>query len=183
MLSIAPPPRGGTLSADPDDLRLRHAQADAYLALHRVHGGIREVARAGFRDAGIAGITPAQADALMVLFQRREPLTARQLAAELGLSEVTVGRFVKALEEHGWVARAPDPRDGRARLVSPTARARASLPAFAGVSNAVLDAAFAGFSRAEIEAFSARVRRIRDNLATGGAPWGGRADPRLGRDA
>lgn len=152
---------------DAEDLRLRHAQADAYLALHRVHGSIRDVARTGFQAAGVGGITPAQADALMVLFQRRAPLTARQLAAELGLSEVTVGRFVKALEENGWVARTPDPRDARARLVSPTPKARAALPAFIGVSNAVLDIAFAGFDRAEVEAFAALVRRIRDNLATG----------------
>lgn len=161
------------MPTDPEDLRLRHAQADAWLALHRVHGGIREVAREGLQAEGLTDITPAQADALMVLFQRRAPLTARQLAAELGLSEVTVGRFLKAMEANGWVARTPDPRDARARLLSPTPKARAALPAFIRVSNGVLDGVFAGFSREETEAFTDLVRRVRDNLATAGASQGG----------
>jgi DNA-binding MarR family transcriptional regulator len=149
----------------PSSLPARRAQTEAYLALHHVHGEIRARAAAGFVAVGLDGITPAQADALMVLFQHRAPMTARQLARELGLSEVTVGRFVKALEVGGWVERSPDPNDARARLLSPTPQAYDALPRFIEVSNQVLDGAFVGFTDDEVAAFAGLVRRVRENLA------------------
>ena len=75
----------------------------------------------------------------MVLFQGREPLTARELSRRMGYSGVTVSRFVKALAQAGWLERSPDPTDGRAYLLTPTAKARDALPRFIGVSNALLD--------------------------------------------
>lgn len=150
-------------ASNPRTVRLD--QTEAYLGLHRVHGEIRGRAAAGLQAVGLDGITPAQADALMVLFQRRAPMTARQLARELGLSEVTVGRFVKALEAGGWVERSPDPSDARARLLSPTPQAYGALPRFIEVSNQVLDGAFVGFTDDEVAAFVGLVRRVRENLA------------------
>ncbi len=74
-------------------------------------------------------MTPAQANALMILFQHKSAMTARQVAQEMNLSEVTVGRFVRALESGGWVVREPDPNDSRAILISPSRKAYRALPA------------------------------------------------------
>ena len=60
---------------------------------------------------GLADVTPQQAAVLMVLFQARRPLTARELAEHQGVSQPTVGRFIKALEQQGWVTRDADPND------------------------------------------------------------------------
>src|SRR5688572_8741449 len=78
-------------------LQLRRVQADAYLDLTRIQREIERRAAALLEAHGLRDVTPAQASALMVLFAGREPLRARTLAARLGLSEVTVGRFVHAL--------------------------------------------------------------------------------------
>ena len=145
------------------DLSLRRLQADLLLALTRIR---RQTERlAGERlEAAKLEVTSAQANAMLALFQARRPMTARQLAEALGVTEVTVARFVKALEAGAWVARVPDPSDARAMLLSPTKKARDALPRFIAVSNAMLDAAFAGFERAELDALAAVVERIRANL-------------------
>ena len=147
------------------DLSLRHLQAEAHLLLGRLHTRVSEGVTARFRQEGIADITPAQANALMVLFQRRHPLTARQLAGELGVSEVTVGRFVRRLEEAGWVERARDPDDGRAILLRPTRKARAALPDFLRLSNEMMDQVFAGCSPDEVHQLTHLLLRLQENLA------------------
>jgi DNA-binding MarR family transcriptional regulator len=82
----------------------------------------------------------------------------------MSVSEVTVGRFVKALERDGWVTREADPDDGRAWLLRPTRKAYRALPRFIRVSNALLDRAFADFSEAEVNRVVATGERIRENL-------------------
>lgn len=146
------------------DLALRRLQTQALIDLTRIRHATERWAEEGFAEAGIEGITPAQANALMVLVQARHPLTAAALARELGLSEVTVGRFVRALEDGGWVERTRDPEDGRAFRLAPTARARASLPRFISVTNGLLDRAFAGLSAEEVARITAALARVRANL-------------------
>jgi DNA-binding MarR family transcriptional regulator len=146
------------------DLELRREQADIVLALTQIRRRVERRATELLAAEGLGDVTSAQANALMVLFQARAPITARRLADTLAVSEVTVARFVRALEENGWVARTPDPDDRRAMLLVPTSKAKAALPRFAAVSNQILDAAFAGFDRAGIEALGRVVARVRDNL-------------------
>jgi DNA-binding MarR family transcriptional regulator len=151
------------------DLELRRRQAEAYLDLTRIHREIEARAAELLHDQDLRDVTPAQAGALMILFQERKPLRARELAAALGLSEVTVGRFVHALQAAGWVSRQPDPGDSRAILVAPTPKAYRALPRFIAVSNALLDQAFAGFSADEIERVARTTERLRRNIAGRGS--------------
>ncbi len=151
-------------SSKPVALARRRVQAEAYLNLSRIQREIERRAQALLAAQGLRDVTPAQASALMVLFQAKRPLRARELAGLLALAEVTVGRFVHALHESGWVRRDPDPADSRAVLVAPTPRAYRALPRFIAVSNALLDEAFEGFSAAEIETVARTTERLRQNI-------------------
>jgi DNA-binding MarR family transcriptional regulator len=164
---LAPPedPEDGSVPAE--TLALRRLQADTFLDLSRLQREMERRVAAAFRECGLTKITPQQASALMILFQAREPLTARRLADSMGLTEVTVGRFVKALETASWVRREPDPTDSRALLIRPTRKAYRALPRFIAVSNEMLDAAFAGFSPADMRRVAKTTERLRRNLDDG----------------
>jgi DNA-binding MarR family transcriptional regulator len=81
--------------------------------------------RAAFAAAGLDGIRPAQSVALVPLVAGG--LHASDLADRLRVSRQAVAQAVAALERHGYVARAPDPVDARARIIELTARGRQAL--------------------------------------------------------
>lgn len=147
-----------------NDLELRRVHAGLLLDFQRLRH-LTERRTAELLTAEGLDVTPAQANVLLALVQNRAPMTARQLARDLRVSDVTIGRFLKALERDGWIARKPDPTDARARLVSPTVKARAALPGFIRVSNAIADQAFAGFDRETVLEMGRVTGRIRDNLS------------------
>ena len=148
----------------PAELARRRLQTAAFLDLARIIRAMDRSVEDQFARSGLVDITPAQANALMVLFEEREALTARRLAEALSLSEVTVGRFLRALEANGWVARQRDPSDSRAILVSPTAKARENLPRFIHVTNALMDQAFGDLDPDQLAALLAGIRHVRHNL-------------------
>ncbi|GEM_PF-568343 len=148
----------------PDELARRRSQTAAFLDLARIIRSMDRNVEGHFAECGLTDITPAQANALMVLFEARQPMTARRLAVALSLSEVTVGRFLKALERRGWVARERDPADSRAILVSPTPKARENLPRFIHVTNTLMDQAFAGLDAARLGGLLEGIRHVRENL-------------------
>lgn len=148
-----------------DDLEQRRVMAEVLLDFTRIrHATERRVGE--LLAQAELDVTPAQANVLMILVQHRKPMTARQLAAAMELSEVTVGRFVRALEGGAWVERERDPSDSRAILVRPTTSARAALGRFIAVSNALQDAAFAGFSAEDLKRVAACTARVRGNLTS-----------------
>ncbi len=149
------------------DLSLRVLQTETFLEFARLaaiqHRRLGEL----FLRAELGEITPQQSRALMVLFQARAPLTARELSGRMGCSEVTISRFVRALDKAGWVERRQDPADKRAWFLTPTPKAREAFPRFIRVSNELLDEIFTGFERGEIEQLADVVGRIRTNLGEG----------------
>jgi DNA-binding MarR family transcriptional regulator len=152
------------------DIAWRRFQTEAMLTFSRVHQQILLRTAQRLEDAGIAGITPAQANALIVLFNARRPIQAQQLARELGVSDVTVSRLIRRMEADGWVERSPDPLDRRALRLQTTARARAMFPALVQVSNQVLDDLFGALEREELRAAFGIVTRIQAGLVSGPAP-------------
>ena len=81
--------------------------------------------RAAFAAAGLDGIGPAQAVALIPL--AAGGLHASDLADQLTVSRQAVAQGVAALERHGYVTRVPDPADARARIIELTPRGRQAL--------------------------------------------------------
>jgi len=55
------------------------------------------------------------------------PVQISALAERLGVTQQAASKSVADLERRGYVARAPDPADGRARLVGLTDRGRAAI--------------------------------------------------------
>jgi DNA-binding MarR family transcriptional regulator len=81
--------------------------------------------RAAFAAAGLDGIRPAQAVALIPL--ATGGLLASDLADQLSVSRQAVAQGIAALERHGYITRVPDPADARARLIELTPRGRQAL--------------------------------------------------------
>ncbi len=142
----------------------RRAQSVRFLAFARVQRLVDAKVTALLAAEGLKDVTSQQANVLMVLFQAKRALSARAIADAMAVSEVTVGRFVKALAAAGWADRQRDPDDGRAFAIRPTKKAYRNLPRFIAVSNRLLDEAFAGFSAREIQRVGATTERILANL-------------------
>lgn len=149
---------------DREALAFRRFQTELMLAFSRVHQQILRRTAERLEASGFEGITPARANALIVLFNARRPINGRELARELAISEVTVSRFLSKMEADGWVERKPDPDDGRAMLIAPTAYARDLFPKLVEVCNAVLDDLFGGFGERDLTELAARVARVQSNL-------------------
>jgi DNA-binding MarR family transcriptional regulator len=81
--------------------------------------------RAAFAAAGLDGIRPGQAVALVPL--AAGGLHASGLADRLNVSRQAVAQAVAALEQHGYVTRGPDPADARTRIIELTTRGRQAL--------------------------------------------------------
>lgn len=81
--------------------------------------------RAAFAEAGLDGIRPAQAVALVPLATGR--LHASEVADRLGVSRQAVAQGIAALERNRYVTRVPNPADARSRIIELTPRGRKAL--------------------------------------------------------
>ena len=120
---------GGTMPASPSAVApspavstgTEHDNADAVALLEvRVMGFVRAFGLLE-PDTTPCGqpITTSEAHALTDL-AGADGRNQKQLGRSLGLEKSTVSRLVSKLEGRGWVRRDPDPRDGRAVLLSLT---------------------------------------------------------------
>lgn len=148
----------------PEELALRRLQTETMLGFSRVHQRILQRATNLLDAQAIQSLTPARANALIVLFNARRPIKASELSAELAISEVTVSRFIRKMQDDGWVQRTPDPDDRRAMLIAPTKQARDLFPRLVKVSNQVLDDIFGDFSKEGLKRLASQLSEIQDNL-------------------
>lgn len=91
------------------------------------------------------GLTPAQAEVLEVV-ARHQPLTLLQLGERLVCEPGSPSRLVKSMVDAGWIAKTPNPDDGRAVLLALTPAAEDLLPQLRAVEeafNAAIGAAVA----------------------------------------
>jgi DNA-binding MarR family transcriptional regulator len=116
-----------------------------------------ELARRGFED-----LRPA----LLAVGQHVGANGSRltELAERAWLSKATVVYAVDELERLGYVTRRPDPTDGRAKLVMPTARAHAAERVARETIAQIRNAWAALLGEREMAALEAGLRRMRATL-------------------
>jgi len=125
---MSPPPR--TSPADRGDAfseELERRKKDSVgQLLFRCARLFNEAALARMRDEmGVAGIRASHTSLFPFIELGGTRLT--DLAARLGVTKQAAGQLVEDLEQMGVLERAPDPADGRAKLVRFSARGRRGL--------------------------------------------------------
>jgi DNA-binding MarR family transcriptional regulator len=81
-------------------------------------GELQQRVQAGFAAAGLPEFRPAHV--AIFLWLPPEGGRATELAERIGTTKQAVGYLVEYLEQHGYLERVPDPRDGRALVVRRT---------------------------------------------------------------
>ncbi|WP_030441518.1 MarR family winged helix-turn-helix transcriptional regulator [Actinoplanes subtropicus] len=115
---------------------------------------------AGLAEAGFDDFTPAQAR----VFQRIAPDGSRltDLAEQAQITKQSAGFLVDQLERAGYVERAPDPTDARARLVRIAPRGAAAIPVAAAIVAEVEAEWEAHLGRPRMAALRQHLGRLRE---------------------
>jgi DNA-binding MarR family transcriptional regulator len=112
------------------------------------------IERTGRRFFGAFGITGAQFNALMILWDHRgTALRQRELAQLLVVNQASMGGVIDRMEQREWVRREDDPQDRRAYFVRLTPAGSAKLKEVRGPYYKLLGAAFDGIGRQSLLAF------------------------------
>ena len=102
-------------------------------------------------------------------------LTQSDLAQQLDLTPMAVATLCDRMESAGWITRRPSETDRRAKSIELRPQAQAALGKAIAVSDAVQDAALAGYSAAERKQLLGMLQRVRANLQAASAPPEGQA--------
>ena len=116
----------------------------------RLRLAIVRTARRMRQEAG-TDLSPTLTAALATI-ERHGPLTPSELAAIERIKRPTATRIAAALEADGLIVRAPDPSDGRASLLSVSARGRDLLRRLRKRKNAYLSRRLRGLDSTDVEA-------------------------------
>lgn len=98
---------------------------------------------------------------------RRERVTLSALAESLVADKGQVSRAVRELEERGFVARTPDPADGRSSLLSPTPLGLERLAAARAPQESTVISALDAWELDDIRQLTALLRALRERTAPG----------------
>jgi len=109
------------------------------------------------------GLTRSQWWVLTHLF-RKDGITQSELAETLELEKPSLGRLLDRLESKGWVRRAADPRDRRAKRVFLTDAAEAPMQVMREIAAGVREDALAGLSSSDRARFVDTLLTVKSNL-------------------
>ena len=122
--------------------------------------------RAFDRRAASLGVTRAQWKVLFRL-TRMPGLRQVELADMLDVEPITLSRIVDRLEEAGHVERVADPTDRRAWRLQVTEKAKPLVTRLRALGSELVEEAFEGVDRDEIERVREVLAQVRDNVAAG----------------
>jgi DNA-binding MarR family transcriptional regulator len=126
---------------------------------------IIRTSRARDTSGGPADDVPASVMAVLGLLAEHGELRLGALAADLGLDTSVISRTVAVAVDQGLVARRPDPRDGRACLLSLTGFGGQCLAERRNRRLRLLSAVLDEWEPGSAEALLAGLTRLRDGLA------------------
>lgn len=109
------------------------------------------------------GLTRSQWWVLTHLF-RKDGITQSELAEILELEKPSLGRLLDRLESKGWIRRAEDLRDRRAKRVFLTAAAETPMQVMREIAAGVREDALSGLSAADQDRFVDALLTIKSNL-------------------
>ena len=135
---------------------------DVYEQLHDLMHAIR----AQLRDVASTDLDglPAMAARALAFVARHPGSTPSDMVEHSGRDKAQIARLIKQLEDERYVARAPDPRDGRSYTLTLTERGRAVQKKMDAHKRRVLAAMLDGVSEAERAQLIALLHRLRGNL-------------------
>jgi DNA-binding MarR family transcriptional regulator len=125
---------------------------------------LRSTHRDFFSSLQAAGISFTQLKCLGLLGDAGEPVSLGVLADEIGLSLPAVSRAVDGLAQRGELKREEDPGDRRSKLLTVTARGRATYERVVAVRAAGVRRFVEGLEPDEREALGAAVGPIVERL-------------------
>jgi len=129
-----------------------------------LHETAHAMRRAFDRRAVSLGVTRAQWKVLFRL-TRFPGLRQVELAEMLDVEPISLSRIVDRLEEAGLVERVPDPADRRAWRLQVTAKAEPLVAKLKALGLQLVDEAFEGIEREELERVRGVLARVRENLS------------------
>jgi DNA-binding MarR family transcriptional regulator len=97
---------------------------------------------------------------LLALLQDAGPLRASDLVLRLGLDKSTVSRQVATLVALGLLDRAPDPEDGRAQVLTPSAEGAARLAKIRDARRARWEADLADWPSSDVATLAELLGRL-----------------------
>jgi MarR family transcriptional regulator, transcriptional regulator for hemolysin len=109
------------------------------------------------------GLTRAQWRALKWL-HRRPGMRQNELAEQLDMEPIAVGRVIDRLQAAGFVERRPDPKDRRAWRLHDTEQARGVVDDMEDIARGLRSDATRGISAADLEHMLGTLERIKENL-------------------
>jgi len=119
------------------------------------------------RRAATLGVTRAQWKVLFRL-SRTPGLRQVELADVLDVEPITLSRIIDRLADAGLVSREPDPADRRAWRLQLTDKAQPLIAKLRKLAEGLVDDAFDGLSKDDLEALREKLALIRENLAAAG---------------
>jgi DNA-binding MarR family transcriptional regulator len=128
---------------------------------HVLRSGTREL----FGSLQEAGINVTQLKCLGLLSDAGEPVPLGRLSDEIGLSLPALSRAVDGLVQRGEVKRQEDPSDRRSKLVSLTAKGRATYERILAVRLAAVERFVEGLEPGERAGLEAALAPIVERLS------------------
>jgi DNA-binding MarR family transcriptional regulator len=102
--------------------------------------------------------------------QERPGITPGELAATLDLTRGAVSKIIDKLEARAWVARSPQPRDGRVQLLALTRQGSRVLPELAAIADENDQRFFQVLDTAEQETLRHLLGKLADIHRIGNVP-------------
>ncbi|MEK8171745.1 MarR family transcriptional regulator [Streptomyces sp. M19] len=143
----------GRSRGQPHRIRPRPGHARGSAPVRRAARAVRRARRAGFDD-----IQPRQG--VVLAYLEPDGIRASELARLSGQHKQVVGTVIDDLERLGYVERAPDPADRRAKLVHPTARGRRQMAAAEEIMAAIEGRHAEALGPVAYEHFKAALRAV-----------------------